>query len=134
MKSFKVYPEAVDEFVNNIIQHYKRRIDIIFLFGSLARGKAREESDIDILVVVDLDLDENVDVSFFLLLKYGKIISPKDMKKSRFDKMAKEGFSFINNVLTEGVVLYERVGKASAENKSANILLDNQTKRINLIF
>lgn len=115
MKSSKVYPEAVDEFVNNVLQQYKNRIDIIFLFGSVARGEAREESDIDILVVGDLDLDELVDVSFPLLLKYGKIISPKDMKKSRFDKMAKEGYSFINNILTEGVVLYERVGEASAE-------------------
>lgn len=81
----------------------------------LAVNEAREESDIDILVVGDVDLDELVDVSFPLLLKYGKLISAKDMKKSRFEKLAKEGYSFINNVLNEGVILYERMGKTFKE-------------------
>jgi uncharacterized protein len=115
MKSLNQYPPAVDEFVSEMLQKHENSIDSIILFGSVARGEARDESDIDILVVGDLDLDDLVDVAFPLLLKYGKLISPKDMKKSRFDKLAKEGYSFINNVLTEGVVLYERVGKASAE-------------------
>lgn len=115
MKSLNQYPPAVDEFVDKILQKHQESIDAIILFGSVVRGDDHEESDIDILVVGDIDMDELVDVSFPLLLKYGKLISPKDMKKSRFDKLANEGYSFINNVLDDGVVLYERVGEASAE-------------------
>ncbi|MEN4006007.1 MAG: nucleotidyltransferase domain-containing protein [Methanobacteriaceae archaeon] len=115
MKTPEKYPEEVYEFVKEILYRYKDRVETIILFGSVARGEAREESDIDILVVGDVDLDELVEVSFPLLLKYGKLISAKDMKKSSFKKQTKEGYSFINNVLNDGVILYERVGKASGE-------------------
>lgn len=35
------------------------------------------------------------------------------MKKSRFNRLVDEGYSFINNVKSDGVVLFERAGKAS---------------------
>jgi len=111
MKAPEKYQAEVDEFVKEILHRYKCKVETIILFGSVARGEAHEESDIDILVVGDVDLDEIVDVSFPLLLKYDKLISAKDMKKSRFEKLAKEGYSYINNVLNEGVILYERMGK-----------------------
>lgn len=115
MKTPEKYQAEVDEFVKEILHRYKGKVETIILFGSVARGEAGDESDIDILVVGDVDLDELVDVSFPLLLKYGKLISAKDMKKSRFEKLAEEGYSFVNNVLTEGVVLYERMGKTLAK-------------------
>lgn len=115
MKAPEKFHAEVDEFVKEILHRYKGKVEAIILFGSVARGEAHEESDIDILVVGDIDLDELVDVSFPLLLKYGKLISAKDMKKSRFEKLAKEGYSFISNVLSEGVILYERMEKTSGE-------------------
>ncbi len=112
MKIQKRYQKAVDEFVRRVLAKYGDRIDNIILFGSVARGDAKEESDIDILVVSDVSLEELVDISFPILLKYGKLISAKDMKKERLEYLNKEGYSFVRNVLKEGVVLYERVGKA----------------------
>lgn len=51
MKILDKYRKAVDEFVERVLDKYSDRIDSIILFGSVARGEAKEESDIDILVI-----------------------------------------------------------------------------------
>jgi len=71
----------------------------------------------DILVIGDVSLEELVDISFPILLEYGELISAKDMKKERLEYLAKEGYSFVRNVMREGVVLYERMGEAFGESK-----------------
>ena len=40
------YREAVEEFVRRVLERYKDKIDSIILFGSVARGEAKEDSDI----------------------------------------------------------------------------------------
>ncbi|MCW7074784.1 MAG: nucleotidyltransferase domain-containing protein, partial [Candidatus Methanospirare jalkutatii] len=50
----KEYREAVEEFVRRVLERYKEKIESIILFGSVARGEAKEDSDIDILVVGDV--------------------------------------------------------------------------------
>ena len=45
--------KALDEFVKRASEAYGNRIHGITLFGSVARGTARPDSDIDLLVVVD---------------------------------------------------------------------------------
>jgi uncharacterized protein len=109
------YMAIARKFTGRVLQKYPDKVDVIILFGSTARGEAREESDIDILVVGDVTLDELVDISFPMLLEYKKYISPKDMKKPYFEELNKEGYSFIRNVMDEGLVLYERVAEASGE-------------------
>jgi len=115
MQNQKKYRGAVEEFVRRVLERYRDKIDSIILFGSVARGEAKADSDIDILVVGDVNLEELVEVSFPILLEYGELISAKNMEKDRFDFSAKEGYSFIRNVLREGVVLYERMGEAFGE-------------------
>lgn len=43
-------PAAV---LNQILSHYKSRVQALFLFGSSARGAAWDTSDIDLLIVLD---------------------------------------------------------------------------------
>ena len=117
MQNQKKYRGAVEEFVRRVLERYRDKIDSIILFGSVARGEAKEDSDIDILVVGDVSLEELVEVSFPILLEYGELISAKNMEKDRFDFSAKEGYSFVRNVLREGVVLYERMGEALGEGR-----------------
>ena len=111
MKIQERYQRAVDEFVRIVVEQYKDRVDEIILFGSVARGEAEEGSDIDILVIGDASLEELVDISFPILLEHGENISAKDMNKDHFNFLVREGYSFIRNVLEEGIVLYERMGK-----------------------
>lgn len=52
------YLEPVLEFVNVALEKYGEKIKRIILFGSVARGEAKENSDVDILVVGDVSLEE----------------------------------------------------------------------------
>ena len=111
LKIQKKYQEPLREFVNVALEKYGEKIEHIILFGSVARGEAKEGSDVDILVVGDVSLEELVDISIPILLEDGELISAKDMKKEHFEYLAKEGYSFVRNVLNDGVVLYERMGE-----------------------
>jgi len=108
----KRYQKPLSEFVKEALEKYEDKIESIILFGSVARGDAKEDSDIDILVVGDVGVEELVDISFSILVKYGELISVKDMKKDHFNFLVREEYSFLKNVLGEGVVLYERMGEA----------------------
>jgi predicted nucleotidyltransferase len=103
------YRAIARKFAKRVQEKYGDRVDSIILFGSAARGEAREESDIDILVVGEVTLDELVDVSVPMLLEYEEYISAQDMETARFNRLVKQGYSFIKNIQKEGVILFERV-------------------------
>lgn len=117
MKIQERYRRPVEEFVKRALERYQDEIEGIILFGSVARGEGKEDSDVDILVIGDVSLEELVDISFPILLEYGELISAKDMKKEHLEYLAKEGYSFVKNVIREGAVLYERMGKAFGESR-----------------
>ena len=103
----KKYREAVEEFVRRVLERYKDKIESIILFGSVARGKAKEDSDIDILIVVkkeDFKLRRAlIGVAFDILLETGKDISVKVLSKNEFEE--RRNFSFLRNIISEGVKL-----------------------------
>ena len=112
MKINEKYRKSVNEFVRRALEKYGDKIDSIILFGSVARGEAKEDSDVDILVIGDVGLEELVNISFPILLEHGKLISAKNMNRKHFDFLVREGYSFARNILREGMILYERVGEA----------------------
>jgi predicted nucleotidyltransferase len=84
-------------------------IEEIILFGSVARGEDRKDSDIDILVItsnVDDDLkieDEIYDKTFDTLLETGEYLSVKMVDSEHYRKH--EEFSFYRNVKKDGVLI-----------------------------
>ena len=107
MQIQKRYREAVNEFVRRVLERYKDKIDSIILFGSVARGEAKEDSDIDVLIVVkkeDFKLRRAlIGVAFDILLETGKDISVKVLSKNEFED--RRNFSFLRNIISEGVKL-----------------------------
>ena len=95
----------MDEFIRRALEKYKDRIDTIILFGSVARGEAREDSDIDILIVTkeeDFRLRHIlIGIAFDILLETEENISVKALSKNDFEKH--KNFSFLRNVISEGV-------------------------------
>ncbi|MDP3035244.1 MAG: nucleotidyltransferase domain-containing protein [Methanobacteriaceae archaeon] len=97
------YKKAVNEFVKRALQKYGDSINSIILFGSVARGEAREDSDIDILVVwgsneaegwrkmSGLAFDVLLDTEDYISIK---VLRPQDLKTKT---------PFINNVMKEGM-------------------------------
>jgi len=52
MKLEQRYKKAVDEFLKLVLDKYRNKIEGIILIGSVARGDARDDSDVDLFVVV----------------------------------------------------------------------------------
>jgi uncharacterized protein len=100
---------TIQEMANRIAEQFKP--EKIILFGSYARGEAHANSDLDLLVVMDSDAPDgqrSVPIRKMLIENY---IEPIDVVvRSAHALAALQDIpgSFANQVLREGVVLYER--------------------------
>ena len=81
----------------------------VILFGSHARGKPTEDSDVDLLVVVNYrgdSVDKAVDMRLRIPRKF-----PLDLivrKPSEIRRRLAMNDSFVSTIIEEGRVLYER--------------------------
>jgi predicted nucleotidyltransferase len=95
--------ELLKEFVRRALIRYEDKIDSIILFGSVARGEAKEESDIDILVIWKGDEAEGwramTGLAFDVLLDEEGYISTKVLG---LEDLKAEN-PFIKNVMKESV-------------------------------
>ena len=103
------YRKPIEEFVQRALKEYKNKIDSITLFGSVARGEAREDSDIDILVVWKGDEAEGwismSGLAFDVLLDVEEYISVKvlDLEDLKVEN------PFIKNVMKEGIRIFRGI-------------------------
>lgn len=91
------------EFADNIKSD---NIQQIILFGSVARGDDTVDSDIDILIITlsEKEISNRVDDEVLnIISKYHEVISAHLMSTEIFNKT--KHFSFLSNVLKEGVML-----------------------------
>lgn len=89
-------------------EHYQDNLESLILYGSQARGEAKEYSDIDILVILKKAFDYQEEIkksSEFianLSLEYDTVISRCFISEKRFKE---ENSPFLLNVRREGVSL-----------------------------
>ena len=82
----------------------------VIVFGSFARGDTHEGSDLDLIVVKDTDerffdrIGRVRDAAHGL----GLDVQPLVYTPTELDKMLASGNSFLETILAEGVVAYER--------------------------
>lgn len=95
---------ALDSFMKRI-ETFRDIIVKVIVFGSYARGEAKEESDIDILIVVkDKKIEQEViGMAVEVLLEHGEYISVKILTEKEFELLKNTGF--IRNVMKEGMVI-----------------------------
>jgi len=97
----------IDSLVDKLIKFYKP--DLVILFGSRSRGDCAEDSDLDLLIVKSTKkrpLWRRVDVRKILSTEI-----PLDVvvyTPNEFEYLRKSGSAFINQVLKEGEVMYEK--------------------------
>lgn len=117
-KKGQLLPKQIDDmlqqFVEQSVKSYESHIQKIILFGSYARGDFRSDSDIDLMVLVDYPreavgnyMSRLSDISFNISLNNDFIeINPVMQNAEFFDKWVRS-YPFYNNVINEGVQLYE---------------------------
>ena len=92
--------DEIKEVVNKIFENTD--VSYVYLFGSYANNKATEKSDIDLLVSNELKGLQYVGI-------YEQLTN--DMHKKidlvRIDDLM-NSFDFLNNILKEGIKIYER--------------------------
>jgi predicted nucleotidyltransferase len=82
----------------------------LILYGSRARGDAREDSDYDLLVLVDREVDTDleravVDRLVPLEVQTGKVLTVLIYNRAQWDSALYRAMPFHKNVTREGVAL-----------------------------
>jgi len=106
----RLSPKAKARFIAEEISHNEHVVAVI-LFGSLAKGQAREESDIDLLVITEVEMEDQLShLIYNLMFKHDVPVEAIFMTYDDLiiNLQAKTAFSF---GLLEGYqILYDRGG------------------------
>lgn len=77
---------------------WAEQIDLAFVFGSMASGKARAESDVDLLVVGTLEYGELVTALYPLQEELQREINPKLYSPNEWQKLLTDNGSFVREL------------------------------------
>jgi len=102
-------PKEIQKLVQIIVRRFKP--EKIILFGSYAKGKSKKESDIDLFIIVDSNrpiwqISTEISLALDHTFPLDIIIKTKDEVNKRLSL----GDFFIEDVVKNGKVLYERTG------------------------
>jgi len=97
------------EIKKRLPRHLLNHVKKIIVFGSRARGKAVEDSDLDLAILVDKktpEIEKELEDIIYQIMwdhDFRPIISLKVFSESRFYDAAKKGYSFYRTVEREGI-------------------------------
>ncbi len=79
-------------------------VEKVLLFGSRARGDNKERSDIDIAIFGEVKEEDCAKISFYFQEEVSTLLKIDCVYTCMLDKKGK----FFENIIKEGVVIYER--------------------------
>jgi len=110
MNPHKLYEKTLKEFTEKVIKELNRSIDSIIVYGSVARGEATKDSDIDILIISqekDNIREKVLDISYDIDLENNTATTRVYLTPDEIEHGIKVGSPFIDDILTQGVILYD---------------------------
>ena len=77
------------------------KIEVAFVFGSVASGKASSESDVDLMVIGDTRFSEVVKATYNAQELLGREINPKVYNREEWRQVMKKNEAFIKEILAK---------------------------------
>jgi len=105
-----LYEQAANDLAERIVKELGGNIDSIVVFGSIAKKQAGEDSDIDVLIITDEKeaRDKISSIRYEVDLKYDTPTTLIYLTREELEHRIKVGSPFIEDVLKQGIVLYDR--------------------------
>jgi predicted nucleotidyltransferase len=99
--------KSAQRIINRIVRQYRPKK--IIMFGSYARGDIHQGSDLDLIIIKNTKQKFLRRMDAVLDLCDGEIaVEPLIYTEAEFKKMLEEGNDFLETVVSEGKVVYER--------------------------
>jgi predicted nucleotidyltransferase len=103
----KLASKAAQRILDRIIRRYRPKK--IIVFGSFARGDVHQGSDLDLIIIKNTQESFLKRMDRVLDLCNGEIaVEPLIYTEAEFGKMLEQGNDFLETVMSEGKVIYER--------------------------
>ncbi len=103
---------AIAEFEAELRKKLPEYIRLLELFGSKARGKGTDSSDIDVLVLTEgRDFEKNREIcgtALDLSIEYDTYISAKILDITEFERLKQLHSSFARNIEKDGKILWRK--------------------------
>ena len=103
--------KVLANFRDRVLKDLGDRINAIVVYGSVARGEYRDDSDIDVLIVgSDKEIKSKVSEIIYEIdyeNNFETFITPVYYTREEIEHRVKVGSPFIYEVLKDGVVLYD---------------------------
>ncbi len=138
----KEYVKLIEEYCSAIKNHFRDRLISICLFGSVARGEAKPDSDIDILIVADAlptDIGIRIKETNYIHEHLKKSEAYISLRKSNVSGLISDVFfipeeikrhpPILLDVIDDGIALYDRNSFLSNELKILKKRLEAQKAR-----
>src|SRR5438105_9233389 len=95
------------EVFRGILKSVRNHIEIAFIYGSIASGKARAESDVDIMIVGDVGLETIARLFHGVEAQLGRPVNPTVYSVEDFQRRLKQESHFLRTVLGSPVLFIE---------------------------
>ena len=98
---------GVVEVLRETLKPARRKIDIAFIYGSIASGKARPESDVDMMIVGDVGLDRIAKLLHGVETRLGRQVNPTVYTVQDFRRRLGNESHFLRTVLGSPVLFIQ---------------------------
>ncbi|WP_221621774.1 nucleotidyltransferase domain-containing protein [Halocatena pleomorpha] len=103
-----IHEQAFESFADRLTEECNDAVERVILYGSVARGEAREDSDVDVLVVIENESvrervrDRASSIGFDVMIEYDVVISKQIMTEDEYD--AQKDSSYLTAMRQDGRV------------------------------
>jgi len=106
------YEKTIAHLSERLAKELPNKIESIILYGSAARNQTHEDSDIDVLIITEKDdkklYDKISKIRTQIDLDNNTLTALVQMSKNELERYLKLGSPFLENVMKQGVPLYDR--------------------------